>query len=130
MKIALGYIQKSRVYSGMSYTFKIVLTHCGPSPLERLSSFVSLPTCHIISYLTFLPKLGAETSAVLFLCPSLVSNKNTTLTSSGPLISFLHFPLLCFSLDLKEVFAFHHKYNSLSSLLRLYSLPSTLLEMF
>lgn len=109
MRISLGYIQKSRISGGMSCTLKIVLTHCDPSPLERLSAFASLPTRDGVRRLTFLPRLGAETSVVLFLCPSLVSSKNTTLISSGPLISFLQFrTLLFFSLDFKEVLCLPH----------------------
>lgn len=74
MGISLGYIQKSGISSGMGCTFKIVLTHCDLSPLERLSSFVSLPTRDGVSHLTFLPRLGAETSVVLsFAHPWLVA---------------------------------------------------------
>lgn len=65
MRISLGYMQKSRISTGMGCTFKIVLTHCDPSPLERLSSFVSLPARDGVSHLTLLTRLGAERSVVL-----------------------------------------------------------------
>lgn len=50
MRISLGYMQKSRISTGMGCTFKIVLTHCDPSPLERLSSFVALPARDGVSH--------------------------------------------------------------------------------